>query len=78
MNEWENSYARINEWVLRTESLVDASPGSMCTFDELSVDEQLILWEDLETEMNLNQEIYEQSLKDSKELIQCMKLGELF
>jgi len=54
---------------LRTENLVDVSPGSMCTFDELSVDEQLILWEDLEAELLANEEVYEQATKDSKELI---------
>ncbi|XP_035715809.1 dystrophin isoform X4 [Folsomia candida] len=74
MNEWENNYSRVNEWVLRTEGLVDASPPSMCTFDDLSVDEQLMLWEDLETEMTGNEEVYEQALNDSKELIKFLKL----
>lgn len=77
MNEWENNYSRVNEWVLRTEGLVDASPPSMCTFDDLSVDEQLMLWEDLETEMTGNEEVYEQALNDSKELIKFLKLGKL-
>lgn len=68
----------MNEWVLRTEGLVDVSPGSMCTFDELSVDEQLILWEDLETEMTANEDVYEQAVKDSKELVKFLKLGKPF
>jgi hypothetical protein len=77
MNEWESSSARINEWVLRTESLVDVSPDSMCTFDELSVDEQLILWEDLEAELAPNEEVYKQAMKDSNELIKFIKMGKL-
>jgi len=75
MNEWENSHAKIDEWVTRTQGLIDMGSGSMSTFDDLSVDEQHILWEDLETEMQANKETYEQALKDSKELIKYMKMG---
>ncbi len=75
MNEWETNYSRVNELVLRTEGLITQTPGSMCTFDELSVDEQLILWEDLETEMTANQQVYEQAVADSKELVKFLKLG---
>jgi len=53
MNEYETSYGSINDWVQRTESLIEVIPGSQSTtFDELSVDEQLILWEDLELEVS--------------------------
>ena len=77
MNEWESNYARLNEWVLRTESLIDVSPGSThrSTFDELSVDEQLILWEDLETELSANEQVCEEAMKNAQELIKLMKLG---
>lgn len=74
MNDWETNYAKTAEWMSRTEGLVDFGPGSMCTFDELSVDEQLILWEDLETERAANIEVYEQAVKDSKELIKILKM----
>lgn len=74
MNEWESSYGQVKEWVARTESLIEVSPGSQSTtFDELSVDEQLILWEDLSNELTTNEPIYQQALKDSQALIENMK-----
>lgn len=77
-NDWEASHSTVNEWLQRTENLVASSSGNTCTFDELSVDEQLILWEDLEAELNANEEIYKKAVADSNALINVMRLGDKF
>ncbi|CAL8109930.1 unnamed protein product [Orchesella dallaii] len=74
MNEWESSHSRVNEWLERTENLVESSGGSTCTFDELSVDEQLILWEDLESELTANEEVFAKAVSDSNSLIAVMRM----
>lgn len=75
MNDWESSQATVNEWLQRTENLVETSHGSTCTFDELSVDEQLILWEDLESELTSNEEVFKKAVSDSNSLINVMRMG---
>lgn len=77
MNDWDTSHSRVNEWLQRTENLVDSSNGNTCTFDELSVDEQLILWEDLESELVANEEVYKKAMEDSNSLINVMRMGTL-
>lgn len=75
MNDWEASHSRVNEWLQRTENLVESSNGSTCTFDELSVDEQLILWEDLEAELTSNEDVFKKAQEDSTSLINVMRMG---
>lgn len=77
-NDWEASHSTVNEWLQRTENLVESTCGNTCTFDELSVDEQLILWEDLEAELTSNEEIYKKAVSDSNALINVMRLGNIF
>jgi len=74
MNEYDSSLKKVNEWILRTEGLVDSADGN-CTFDELSVDEQLILWEDLEAELAENEQCYASAMADSATLIKHLKKG---